>query len=188
MSTTETDLSLGVLVNTIQKIMAGKILQHRPTIVKPTYTLSSLLLYHHINVQMILEDIIDHQEGTDSNLVGKCALKRFNAESYLQNILLQKRKWQIKLVTQKYLQLIVIPSSTPLFLGSFTWKVPLLGMTDSVEQVDQLKRARSNQRVIGWVALSACTKIPNMCKGKYSSVAQSLRWHWKKVFDKRPLT
>lgn len=25
----------------------------------------------------------------------------------------------------------VMPSSTPRFLGSFTWKVPLLGMTDS---------------------------------------------------------
>lgn len=27
----------------------------------------------------------------------------------------------------------VIPSSTPRLLGSFTWKVPLLGTTDSVE-------------------------------------------------------
>lgn len=28
-------------------------------------------------------------------------------------------------------QLMVMPSSTPRLLGSFTWKVPLLGMTDS---------------------------------------------------------
>lgn len=30
-----------------------------------------------------------------------------------------------------YSQLMVIPSSTPGFFGSFTWKVPELGMTDS---------------------------------------------------------
>lgn len=28
----------------------------------------------------------------------------------------------------------VMPSSTPRLLGNFTWKVPLLGMTDSVNQ------------------------------------------------------
>ena len=31
------------------------------------------------------------------------------------------------------LPLIVRPSSTPLFLGSLTWKVPLLGTTDSIQ-------------------------------------------------------
>lgn len=30
-----------------------------------------------------------------------------------------------------YSQLMVIPSSTPGFFGSFTWNVPELGMTDS---------------------------------------------------------
>lgn len=31
----------------------------------------------------------------------------------------------------------VRPSSTPLFFGSFTWNVPLLGTTDSVEQTHE---------------------------------------------------
>lgn len=33
-----------------------------------------------------------------------------------------------------YSQLMVIPSSTPGFFGSFTWNVPELGMTDSGRQ------------------------------------------------------
>lgn len=33
--------------------------------------------------------------------------------------------------------LMVRPSSTPLFFGSFTWNVPLLGTTDSVEQTQE---------------------------------------------------
>lgn len=42
---------------------------------------------------------------------------------------------EIKQVQQRGdLQLMVMPSSTPRLLGSFTWKVPLLGMTDSVNQ------------------------------------------------------
>jgi hypothetical protein len=35
----------------------------------------------------------------------------------------------------------VMPSSTPRLLGSFTWKVPLLGTTDSVN-----KRTQSNMK------------------------------------------
>lgn len=42
---------------------------------------------------------------------------------------------EIKQVGQRGdLQLMVMPSSTPRLLGNFTWKVPLLGMTDSVNQ------------------------------------------------------
>lgn len=47
----------------------------------------------------------------------------FHLESSLSICILHQKK--------KRLQLIVMPSSTPGFFGSFTWKVPLLGMTDS---------------------------------------------------------
>lgn len=33
-----------------------------------------------------------------------------------------------------YLQLMVMPSSTLCFFGSFTWNVPLLGITDSIKK------------------------------------------------------
>jgi len=38
---------------------------------------------------------------------------------------------QMSRVSIQVLPLIVMPSSTPLFFCSFTWKVPLLGTTDS---------------------------------------------------------
>lgn len=41
----------------------------------------------------------------------------------------------------------VMPSSTPRLLGNFTWKVPLLGMTDSVNQQPWVTRdSRRAQR------------------------------------------
>lgn len=41
-----------------------------------------------------------------------------------------------------FLPLMVSPSSTPLFFGSLTWKVPLLGTTDSVIQTHTVLNTR----------------------------------------------
>lgn len=48
-------------------------------------------------------------------------------------------------------QLMVMPSSTPRLLGSFTWKVPLLGMTDS-----GCKQTHTHVRLKGRASGSPC--------------------------------
>lgn len=55
-----------------------------------------------------------------------------------------------------YLQLMVIPSSTLCFLGSFTWNVPLLGMTDSV--ISKQKRVFIEGRQEGSTNPWKCTR------------------------------
>lgn len=64
------------------------------------------------------------------------------------------------------LQLMVMPSSTPRLLGNFTWKAPLLGMTDSVNQQPWVtqgsRRARrsasSTRRGFSWVRKEAISE------------------------------
>lgn len=65
------------------------------------------------------------------------------------------------------LQLMVMPSSTPRLLGNFTWKVPLLGMTDSVNQQPRVtqdsrraQRSAPNTRCgFSWVGREAISEI-----------------------------
>lgn len=64
----------------------------------------------------------------------------------------KQRLLQLLLQSEQYLQLIVIPSSTPLFLGNLTWKVPLLGMTDSIKQKTNKKEKKGEKKFsVAWM-------------------------------------
>lgn len=49
----------------------------------------------------------------------------------------QNKTFLTRRLLERFLPLMVSPSSTPRFFGSLTWKVPLLGTTDSVRQTQR---------------------------------------------------
>lgn len=58
-------------------------------------------------------------------------------------------------------QLMVMPSSTPRLLGSFTWKVPLLGMTDSGYKQMSIHVTPGLTPILVWLGRTLKSHCPN---------------------------